>query len=157
MYSDPAWNLLQKEVQHDYICLKSDFIIFLPVENDAIIDLVNFLETLNIWWLASIRFGFSTKFWFKIAHKICCTKNCKVIWKVHWTICCVCFSKIVLDLQWFEIAISTWYSIFRCYGMAKMKPLFRRHYRGHIKVLDRGSSLLSRASNFSIFNISCMK
>ena len=42
------------------------------------VDLVNILKTLNIWWVASIRFGFCTKFGFKIAHKIYYTKICKV-------------------------------------------------------------------------------
>ena len=29
--------------------------------------------------------------------------------------------------------------------MAKMKPLFGRYHRGHIKVFDRGSSLLEES------------
>ena len=37
--------------------------------------------------------------------------------------------------------------------MTKMKLLLRRHHGGYIKVFDRRSSLLSRASNFSNLKI----
>ena len=50
-----------------------------------------------------------------------------------------------------------WYSIFRCYDMTKMEPLFRKYHHRHIKVFNRESTVLSRDSRFSNFNISCMK
>ena len=41
--------------------------------------------------------------------------------------------------------------------MTKMEPLFRKYHHRHIKVFNRESTVLSRDSRFSNFNISCMK